>query len=90
MNMAQTSFRTIKSQTVEKPGAKTASKQVETLFLNEMIRIMLEQTSLGQNQTISTFMPVLSSEIAKSMADRGIGLGEFLLKNNNAVEGSHG
>jgi Rod binding domain-containing protein len=78
---AQASFRILKSQTLEKPDSKAASKQIEALFLNEMMRIMMEQTSLGQDKTISTFLPVITSEVSKSMAERGIGLGEFLMKN---------
>jgi len=86
IDMAQASLRTIKPQTIEKPALKTASKQMETLFLNEVMRIMLEQTSIGQDKTISIFLPVITSEISKSMAERGIGIGEFLMKNTPDVQ----
>lgn len=86
MAVAQTPFRGPRSQTIERPDLKTAAKQVETVFMNEMMRIMLEQTSLGQGKIISTFLPVITSEVSKSIAERGIGLGEFLFKNASGTE----
>ncbi|MBF0558732.1 MAG: hypothetical protein HQL08_08130 [Nitrospirae bacterium] len=82
---AQASFAGIKTQTVQKPDLKAASKQIEGLFINEMMRIMMEQTSVGQDKTISTFLPVITSEVSKSMAERGIGLGDFLFRNSSTA-----
>jgi Rod binding domain-containing protein len=86
MDMTQAAFRRVKTQTVDKPDLKTASKQVEELFMNELLRTMLEQTSIGQDRTVSTFLPAITSELAKSMAERGIGLGDFLLKGNGSLK----
>jgi Rod binding domain-containing protein len=71
----------IKAQGTEKDDAKTAAKQVETVFLNELLRIMMEHTSFGQDRTVSTFLPVITSEMSKSLAVRGIGIEDFLMKN---------
>ena len=71
----------VKAQGTEKGDAKTAAKQVETVFLNELLRIMMEHTSFGQDRTVSTFLPVITSEMSKSLAVRGIGIEDFLMKN---------
>ncbi|MBI3592378.1 MAG: M23 family metallopeptidase [Nitrospirae bacterium] len=42
---------------------------------------MLEQTSFGKDKTVSTFMPFITSEISKSLAERGVGIGDFFLRN---------
>jgi len=63
--------------------AKTAAKQIETVFLNELLKNMMEQTSFGKDRTVSTFLPAITSELSKSLAERGgIGLGDFFLKGN--------
>jgi murein DD-endopeptidase MepM/ murein hydrolase activator NlpD len=55
------------------------AKQIETLFLNEFLKIMFEQTSFGQDKTVSTYLPFITSQIAESLSEggRGIGIGEF-------------
>lgn len=61
-----------------KDDLKAMAKQIETVFLNEFLRIMMEQTSFGKDRTVSTYMPYITSEIAKSIAEeRGIGIGDF-------------
>lgn len=85
----QMGFGKTKAQNVhgsEKDDAKTAAKQVETVFLNELLRIMMEHTSFGQDRTVSTFLPVITSEISKSLAVRGIGLADFFLKNESSFK----
>ena len=74
-----------KVQGTEKADAKTAAKQVETVFLNELLRIMMEHTSFGQDRTVSTFLPVITSEMSKSLAVRGIGIEDFLMKNASTM-----
>lgn len=80
---------------------KAMAKQIETVFLNEFLRIMMEQTSFGKDMTVSTYMPYITSEIARSIAERGIGIGEFFdrdlrvksyeLSNNEGLKlNSHG
>lgn len=63
-----------------KSDPKLVAKEIETVFLNELMKIMLEKTSFGQNKTISTFLPVVTSEIAKSLAGRGTGVGDYLTR----------
>jgi len=85
--------RTTAAQGNEKTDAKTAAKQIETEFLNELLRITMEHTSFGQDTTVSTFLPVITSEVSKSLAARGIGLADFFLKNDSllrAVDREHG
>ncbi len=70
-------------QTPGDSDAKTASKQIETVFLNELLRIMMEQTSFGKDETVSTYLPAITSELSKSLAERGgIGVANFILKGN--------
>lgn len=59
---------------------KAVAKQVETIFLNEIMKVMLEQTSIGKDKTVSTYLPLFTSEIARSFAERGVGVGEFVLR----------
>jgi murein DD-endopeptidase MepM/ murein hydrolase activator NlpD len=68
-----------------KEDPKVMAKQIETLFLNEFLKIMFEQTSFGQDRTVSTYLPLITSQIAESLSEsgRGIGIGEFL---SRAVE----
>ena len=70
----------------ETSDTKTAAKQVETVFMNELLRIMMEHTSFGQDSTVSTFLPVITSEMSKSLAVRGIGIEDFLLKNDSSLK----
>lgn len=66
-------------QDAQDPAA--AAKQVETVFLNEFLKIMMDQTSFGKDKTISNFMPVITNELSKSLAERGVGVGEMLMRN---------
>ena len=89
MNGIEHSIYTPLAQNVrgtDKDDAKTAAKQVETVFLNELLRIMMEHTSFGQDRTVSTFLPVITSEMSKSLAVRGIGIEDFLLKNDGSLK----
>lgn len=61
--------------------AATAAKQVETVFLNEFLKIIMEQTSFGKDKTVSNYMPMVTEEIAKSLAERGVGVGAMLMNN---------
>jgi Rod binding domain-containing protein len=79
--MALGKTKTQKTQGTGKGDAKTAAKQIETEFLNELLRTMMEHTSFGQDRTVSTFLPVITTEMSKSLAVRGIGLADFFLKN---------
>jgi Rod binding domain-containing protein len=86
INMAQASPGTANSQAGGQSDAVTASKQMESVFLNELLRIMMEQTSFGQDRTVSVFLPAITSEISKSLAERGIGLGDFFMKNSSKIQ----
>ncbi len=63
-----------------KDDPNVIAKKIETLFLNKFLKIMFEQTSFGQDKTVSTYLPFITSQIAESLAEsgRGIGIGEFL------------
>ena len=86
MDITQAAVRNVKSQEGGQSDAKTAAKQVETEFLNELLRVMMEHTSFGQDRTVSTFLPVITSEISKSLAVRGIGIADFFLKNGSSFK----
>ena len=75
-----------KLQTPNSSDPKVIAKQVENVFLNEFLKVMMEQTSFGKDRVISTYMPYITAEIAKDIADnRGIGIGEFFLKGSDAL-----
>jgi murein DD-endopeptidase MepM/ murein hydrolase activator NlpD len=59
------------------------SKKIETVFLTEMLKVMLNNTSLTKERNLSTYMTVLIPEIATMMAEREMGLGRFLTENLN-------
>ncbi|MCL4536535.1 MAG: peptidoglycan DD-metalloendopeptidase family protein [Nitrospirae bacterium] len=69
-----------KLQTLNSNDPKAIAKQMETVFLNEFLKVMMEQTSFGKDRTVSTYMPYITSEISKSLAERGIGFGDFFLR----------
>ncbi|HMK42649.1 MAG TPA: hypothetical protein VK445_00765 [Dissulfurispiraceae bacterium] len=62
---------------------EVAARQVETLFLNELLKVMFEKTSFGKGKTVSALMPVITGHIADSLVERGIGISEFILKNQS-------
>jgi len=59
---------------------KEAAKQVEQVFLNELLKNMLENTEFGKDKIVSDYMPYITSEISKTLSERGIGIHEFLLR----------
>ncbi|HMK61518.1 MAG TPA: hypothetical protein VK452_10295 [Dissulfurispiraceae bacterium] len=63
-----------------KSDPQKAAKQVEQVFLGELLKNMLENTEFGKGQIVSSYMPYITSEVAKSLTDRGIGIHEFLMK----------
>ena len=60
---------------------KELSKKIETVFLTEMLKIMLADTSLSKDRTLSTYMTILIPELAEMFSEREIGLGKFLTEN---------
>lgn len=69
-----------------KSDAKTIAKQVETVFLNEFLKIIMEETPLGKDKTFSTYLPVITSEVSKTLAEKGIGVGDFLSRSPSMVK----
>jgi len=57
-----------------------AAKQVEQVFLGELLKVMFDNTEIGKGQMVSGYMPVVASEVAKALSNRGIGLHEFLMR----------
>lgn len=72
----------------ESSDQRKAAKEVETIFLNEFLKIMMEQTSFNKDKTVSTFIPIITAEIAQSLAERGIGIGDHLMNNPTMVRPS--
>ena len=64
---------------------KVAAKEIETVFLSEFLKFALEQTSFGKDKFVSTYLPVITTEVAKSFSERGIGIGAFVLKSSNQL-----
>ncbi|MCX8028165.1 MAG: M23 family metallopeptidase [Thermodesulfovibrionales bacterium] len=74
-------------------GSEEVSKQIEKVFLNELLKTLLESTELGKNKTIGPYIPIFSAEMSDMFSVRGIGVGEFLTrtdklkqKQDNSVE----
>jgi Rod binding domain-containing protein len=57
-----------------------AAKQVEQVFLGELLKVMFDNTEVGKGEMVSGYMPVIASEIAKALSDRGTGFQDFLLR----------
>lgn len=68
---------------IDQRQVKELSKKVETLFLTEMLKVMLSDTSFTKDKTLSTYMTVLIPEIASTMAQREVGIGKFLVESPN-------
>lgn len=68
---------------IDQRQVKELSKKVETLFLTEMLKVMLSDTSFTKDRTLSTYMTVLIPEIASTMAQREVGIGKFLVESSN-------
>jgi len=64
----------------KKMDPQKAAKQVEQVFLGELLKLMFDNTEVGKGQMVSGYMPLVTSEVAKALSDRGIGFHEFLMK----------
>jgi len=72
---------------------REAARRVEEVFLNELLKVMFQNTELGKQKVVSDFLPVFTSEMSKSLSKRGVGLQDFFLNSpafNAAVERSSG
>jgi Rod binding domain-containing protein len=58
---------------------KKAARQVEEVFLNELLKTMFQNTELAKEKVISDYLPVFTMELSKSMSKRGIGLQDFFI-----------
>lgn len=63
------------------------SKKIEAIFLTEMLKVLLSDTSISKDKTLSTYMTFLIPEIATMMAEREVGIGRFLTENQNFLKG---
>jgi Rod binding domain-containing protein len=57
-----------------------AARQVEEVFLNELLKTMLQNTELAKGNFTGDFLPFITAEVSKSISKRGIGIQEFLIK----------
>jgi Rod binding domain-containing protein len=64
----------------KKTDPAKAAKQVEVVFLNELLKNMLENTDFGKDKMVSDYMPYITTEISKSLSERGIGIHDFLMR----------
>lgn len=69
---------------VSKKDVNKLSKDAETLFINEFVKVMMDQTSFAKDRVVGNYMPFITSEISKFMAEKGIGVGGFFTKNNGS------
>ncbi len=66
-----------------KPGLKGAVKDLEALFIYEMLKEMRQTTQggfLGKGMGNDIYGSLFDMEMAKLFAERGLGLGEIILK----------
>lgn len=68
---------------IDQRQVKELSRKVETLFLTEMLKVMLSDSSFAKDRTLSTYMTVFIPELASVMAQRETGIGRFLVENPN-------
>lgn len=64
-------------------GLEAAARQFEALFLNMMLKSMREATpedSLMDSEQSRLFMSMLDQQLAQSMASRGVGLAEVMIR----------
>jgi len=69
-----------------KSDPRVIAKQVETVFLNELLKLIMEQSSLGKDKNFSNYLPFVTSEISKDLAEKGIGVGDFFLKSTSMTK----
>jgi Rod binding domain-containing protein len=65
---------------VNSGDVQKAARQVEEVFLNELLKIMFQNTELGKDQVISTYLPVFTMEMSKSISKRGMGMQDFFMR----------
>jgi len=73
------------SEAISRTKAETAkdmAKKIETVFLTELLKVMFSETSFNKDRTTSTYMTIIIPEVAKMMAERDMGIGEFLTNNS--------
>lgn len=73
----------VNTQTLNATDTKELSKKIETVFLTELLKVMLANTSFSEGKTASTYMTAVIPQIAEMMAEREIGIGRFLTENAN-------
>lgn len=78
--MQNTTVNNAQAANVNAPDPKLVAKQVETVFMHEFLKVMMEQTSFGKDKVVSNYMPFITSELADSFSERGIGVGDFFKK----------
>src|SRR5687768_12241895 len=64
-------------------GLEAAARQFEALFLNMMMKSMREATpedSLMDSEQSRLFMSMLDQQLAQSMASRGVGLADIMIR----------
>lgn len=62
------------------PEHGTIAKQVETVFLNELLKLIMEQSSIGKDKNLSNYLPFVTAEMSKDLAEKGTGVGDFFLR----------
>lgn len=65
----------------KKSDPSAFAKDIEKVFLNELLKVMLQETEFGKDRTVSMYLPVFTEEMAKDFAEKGVGIGEFFLNN---------
>ncbi len=68
---------------------KGFSKQIETLFLTELLKNLFAGTEFGKNKVVGAYMPFFTAELANSFAERGIGVGDFLTASERLKKGDN-
>lgn len=66
---------------VKKAEPKVLAKEIETVFMNQFVKAMMDQTSFAKDKVINNYMPFITSEISRTIAERGMGIGDFFMRN---------
>jgi Rod binding domain-containing protein len=67
------------SKNINSEKIKKVSKEFEAYFINEMLKFKLSSSMLDN----SIYSDLLGHELSLKIADKGIGISEFIIKNIN-------
>lgn len=81
--LSNNKYQTATTQIKAKDNPEDISRQIEKVFLNELLKNIFEHTEFGKNKAISPFVPFFTAEMSDAFSQKGIGVGEFLTRTDS-------